>query len=299
MTTIKPPALSEGDRIGIISPAGPVDESDLHSDLKILKTSGFKVRLGSHVFDRVGYLAGKDEARLEDLHHMLQDDEIKAIFCTRGGYGTLRLLKAIHYDLIGQKPKIIVGYSDITALLLAIHSKTGLITFHGPMVRGLVNSNKGNWDSLMKLLTSHSLKIDLSPCSVLRPGKVSGPLIGGNLSMICHLLGTPFLPSLEGCIFFIEDRGEPLYRLDRMLTHLMLTGKLKGISALIAGQFEGCGDKAGINRLLNRMVSDLDIPLVTEFPVGHGNENFALPIGLTAELDTERMTLTAEDACVG
>ncbi len=296
---IKPPALSEGDRIGIISPAGPVDESDLHSGLEILKTSGFKVRLGSHVFDRVGYLAGKDEARLEDLHHMLQDDEIKAIFCTRGGYGTLRLLKGIHYDLIAQKPKIITGYSDITALLLAIHSKTGLITFHGPMVRGLANGLEKNWDGLVKLLTAHPLEIDLNPCTVHRAGNVSGTLIGGNLSMICHLLGTPFLPSLEGCIFFIEDRGETLYRLDRMLTHLMLTGKLQGITALIAGQFEGCGDKTGMNRLLEHMVSDLNIPLVTGFPIGHGDKNFALPIGLKTELNTERMTLKAKDACVG
>ena len=151
MTIIRPPALKKGDRIGIVSPAGPVDESDLQPGLEILKNSGFKVRLGSHVFDRDGYLAGNDDARLEDLHDMLQDDEIKAIFCTRGGYGTLRLLEKIHYDLITRKPKIIAGYSDITALLLAIHAKTGMITIHGPMVRGLANGHEKNWDSLLKL----------------------------------------------------------------------------------------------------------------------------------------------------
>jgi len=230
---------------------------------------------------------------------MVQDQETKAILCARGGYGSIRLLDKIHYDLIKKAQKIIVGYSDITALLMAIHKKTGLITFHGPMVRGFANDDYKNWESLLCLLSSQDpITVGLNKCSVLMPGKATGPLIGGNLSLICHLLGTPFLPSFDGCILFIEDRGEAIYRLDRMLTHLALTGKLKGLAGLIAGQFEECGDNANVNILLTRLATGLGIPLVAGFPIGHGEKNLALPLGLTAELDTEIMTLTIEDACV-
>ena len=297
---IKPPRLKKGDQIGIIAPAGPVDDSDLQPGLEILESSGFNVRLAPHVYDRKDYLAGKDEARLSDLHTMLQDEEIKAVMCARGGYGSLRLLDGIRYDLIRQAPKIIAGYSDITALLMAIHTNTGLITFHGPMVRGLISNDRSNWESLFRLISSDQpAEMDLKECTVLLPGKASGPLIGGNLSLICHLLGTPYLPSLEGCILFIEDKGESLYRLDRMLTHLALTGMLNGISGLIAGRFEECGDETDIHILLNSIVSELGIPLVAGFPIGHGQKNIALPLGLTAEFDTERMTLTIGEACVG
>ncbi len=255
--------------------------------------------MAPHIYDKKDYLAGEDNARLEDLHAMLEDQETKAIFCTRGGYGSLRLLDKIRYDLIEKTQKIIVGYSDITALLMAVHKKTGLITFHGPMVRGLANDEDRNWKSLLRLLSSRNpITLGLDECSLLVPGKATGPLIGGNLSLICHLLGTPFLPSFDGCILFIEDIGEALYRMDRMLTHLVLTGKINGIIGLIAGQFEGCGDNADVNLLLNKLVTELEIPLVAGFPIGHGEKNIALPIGQTAVLDTERMTLTIEEPCV-
>ncbi len=296
---IKPPRLSKGDQIGIISPAGPVSEPDLLPGLEILKSAGFRVLLAPHVYDKKDYLAGEDNDRLKDLHAMLQDPETKAVLCARGGYGSLRLLEKVRYDLIKKTPKIIAGYSDITALLMAVHKKTGLITFHGPMVRGLANDENRNWKSLLHLVSSQDpLTITLNECHVLVPGKGSGVLIGGNLTLICHLLGTPFLPSFDKCILFIEDRGEPLYRLDRMLTHLALTGKLKGLAGLIAGQFEECGDNADVNSLLTKLATELGIPLVSGFPIGHGEKNLSLPLGMRALLNTETMTLTTEEACV-
>ena len=296
---IKPPRLKPGDQIGIISPAGPVKRSALNTGLKTLESSGLRVLVAPHVYDNRGYLAGEDEARLADLHTMFQDPDIAAIICSRGGYGTLRLLDKIRYDLIEENPKILVGYSDITALLIAIHAKTGLVTFHGPMVRELASRDQRNWEGLFTLLSSSDpLTIRLTEGSALIPGKTTGPLIGGNLSLICHLVGTPFLPSLDGCILFIEEKGEPLYRLDRMMTHLALSNQLKGLSGLIAGEFEQCGDLPSINRLLREIVLDLDIPLVTGLPAGHGLKNLALPIGLTAELDTSLMTLSVMEACV-
>ncbi len=296
---IKPPRLRPGDLIGIISPAGPVDESELQPDLELLRSSGLRIHVAPHVYDRHDYLAGDDEARLSDLHAMFLDREIKAIFCARGGYGTLRLLDKIDYDLIREHPKIIVGYSDITALLMAINKKTGLVTFHGPMVRGLSALHDSSRESLFKLISSNQ-PVSFSPMegNSLILGRATGPLIGGNLSLICHLIGTPFLPSLDGSILFIEDRGEPLYRIDRMLTHLVLTGQLKGIAGLIGGEFIECGDNSAIDNLLNTLASDLDIPLITGFPVGHGPTNLALPFGIHAELDTDLMTLSLLESCV-
>lgn len=296
---IKPPRLELGDRIGIISPAGPVSESDLRAGCEILASSGLRVRPAPHLYDRNGYLAGKDEARLEDLHAMFQDQEIKAIFCARGGYGSLRLLDGIDYDRIKSNPKIMVGFSDITALLMAIYEKTGLVVFHGPMVRDLASGHPDNRQGLLRMLFSDQpVSWDLTECEILAPGKARGPLMGGNLSLVCHLLGTPFMPSLDGCILFLEDRGEAAYRLDRMLTHLTLSGKLKGVSGIIAGQFDENGVEAMQNRLLLDIASDLDIPLVVGFPVGHGKRNLALPMGPSAELDTELMMLTVREACV-
>ena len=296
---IKPPRLRQGDLIGVISPAGPVNEQDLQPGLETLRSSGFKVRLAPHVYDNRGYLAGDDGARLEDMHDMFRDPEVKAIFCARGGYGSPRLIDKIHYALIKENPKILAGYSDITALLMAVYKESGLITFHGPMVRDLAKNNCRNWDSLLRLLsTDQPQSLNLREGTALIPGRVTGPLIGGNLSLICNLIGTPFLPSLDRCILFIEERGEPLYRLDRMLTHLFLSGQLKHLSGLIAGQFEDCGDKAAINDILIDIVSDFRIPLATGLPVGHGPENTALPLGLMAELNTERMTLSIMETCV-
>jgi muramoyltetrapeptide carboxypeptidase len=296
---IKPPRLRPGDLVGIISPAGPVDESELQPDLELLESAGLRIHIAPHLFDRHDYLAGDDEARLSDLHGIFQDRRIKAILCARGGYGTLRLLDKIDYDLIREHPKIIVGYSDITALLMAINKKTGLVTFHGPMVRGLSVLHDNSRESLFRLISSDQL-VSFSPMAgnPIIFGRAKGPLMGGNLSLICHLIGTSFLPSLEDSILFIEDRGEPLYRIDRMLTHLALTGHLKGIAGLIGGEFIECGDNSAIENLLNALASDLDIPLITGYPIGHGQTNLALPLGLPAQLDTDSMTLSLLESCV-
>jgi len=277
----------------VVSPAGPVSEEDLKAGIHLLESEGFKVRLGRHVYERRDYLAGEDEARLSDFHDMVRDRSVNAIFCARGGYGTMRLLDRIHYDLIRENPKIILGYSDITALLAAVFAKTGLVTFHGPVLRDLWRGYKSNWTRMLSLLRSFRLpEVKLRRGKVYRPGRAEGPLLGGNLSLICHLLGTPFLPSLKGCVLFVEERGEPPYRIDRMLTHLHLSGRLKAISGFIAGEFDGCGDRAAIDRVLADSLRELAIPAAGGLPVGHGRSNMTLPLGLRAVLDTELMTLS-------
>ena len=296
---LKPPKLRKGEAVGVIAPAGPVTPSEIEPGIKLLESFGYKVIVSSHLYQRQGYVAGDDETRLEDLNSMLDKKDVKVIFCARGGYGTLRLLEKIDFDLIRMNPKIIVGYSDITALLLAIYKKTGLVTFHGTMIKELSKNRNRNLESFLALVSSDEMwEVNLSKGKTLLPGKVKGTLLGGNLSLICHLLGTPFMPSLKKSILFVEEKEEPLYRIDRMMTHLRLSGQLKDLVGLIGGTFEGCGDISSINRVLVDTVSDLQIPVVSGLPVGHGLENISLPIGVQASLDTEAMILSIAESCV-
>ena len=296
---MKPPRLRKGDTVGIIAPAGPVGPSELESAIGLLEAFGHRAISANRLYDRKEYLAGDDEVRLEALHDMFEDQEIKAILCARGGYGTLRILDRIDFKLIREHPKIIVGYSDITALLLSIYRHTGLVTFHGPVVREFLKNDEKNLNATLELVRGETLpRLDLTDGNVLRQGKGIGILLGGNLSLITSLLGTTFLPSFKGAILFIEERDEPLYRIDRMLTHLRLSGVLDGIHGFVAGRFEACGDMDAIEGLLLDTVMDQDIPVMTGLPVGHGQENITLPLGLEVRLDTDQMAFTLAEPCV-
>jgi muramoyltetrapeptide carboxypeptidase len=296
---VKPPRLRQGDAIGVIAPAGPVTPAEVQPGIELLRSLGFEVVPAAHLYDRQEYLAGEDALRLQDLHEMLRNEDVRAIFCARGGYGTLRLLQRIDFKLFRRWPKILAGYSDITALHLAVHKKTGLVTFHGPMVKDLTKNGNQNLHSLLDLVGSDQpVSLNLSEGSVLKPGKAVGRLLGGNLSLVSHLAGTPFMPDLKGAILFIEEKGEALYRVDRMLTHLRLSGLLKGLSGLLAGEFEDCGEISSVNDLLMDVLSDVDIPVVSGIPFGHGEVNISLPIGLQAVLDTETLTLSLPESCV-
>jgi muramoyltetrapeptide carboxypeptidase len=296
---LKPPRLRKGENIGIIAPAGPVDPSELEPAIGLLESFGHRTVLANQVYDKRGYLAGDDEARLRALHGMFEDETIKAILCARGGYGTLRILDRIDVDLIRDHPKIIVGYSDITALLLAIYKRTGLITFHGPVVKEFPKNQGKNLRSIFELVRGDSLtRFDLTNGQALKQGKGTGILLGGNLSLISSLVGTPFLPSFKGAILFLEERDEPLYRIDRMLTHLRLSGVFDGIHGFVAGHFKECGDTNALNELLLDAVADQNIPVMTGLPVGHGQENMTLPIGLAASLNTDQMALSFVESCV-
>lgn len=283
--------LKTGDTIGIIAPAGPVSKSEIHSTIETLKDRGYEVFTSPNLYQREDYLAGSDDARVSDLHLMFRDNSIKAILCARGGYGTPRIIEKIDYDLIRKNPKIFIGFSDITAILFAIYKETGLVTFHGPMAKGLVASGDRNLDNLLKALSSEGpIELSLPNGISLKEGKAKGRLFGGNLSLISSLVGTRFLPSLDGEILFIEERGEPLYRIDRMLTHLRLSGLLGRVAGLLLGEFKDC-NTAAIYRLLKDRTSDLDFPVLSGLPVGHGIENMTLPIGLRVEIDTESMMI--------
>lgn len=283
-----PESLKQGDTIGIIAPASPVTPDEIRPAIDIIRQEGYRILEGIHLYDKKSYLAGKDEDRVSDLHEMFRNREVRAVLCARGGYGTPRLLDMIDYEIIRENPKIFTGYSDITALLLAIHFRTGLTVWHGPMLKG-IEGRENNLIKLLKHLSSgDNINYSLDGKAVLKKGKSRGVVIGGNLSLISSMIGTSFLPSLKGAILFLEDRGEPLYKVDRMLTHLKLTGAFDNISGLIAGEFQDCGDMEEIRQLLLKNFSG-NYPVYTGFPAGHGKENYPIPFGLNAELDTESL----------
>ncbi len=280
--------LKKGDAIGIIAPASPVTDEEIEPAIRIIEEEGYRVIKGNHLYDNTGYLAGADEDRLADLHDMFLDNDVKAILCARGGYGTSRLLNNIDYDLIRERPKPLAGYSDITALLLSIYNMTGIHAWHGPMLRG-ISGREGYLKTLLRLMSGDgAIGFRLKEKNVLRRGKARGRLLGGNLSMICAMIGTPFLPPFEDSIFFIEERGEPLYRIDRMLTQLRLSGALNGVKGLISGNFQDCGDPEKIDALLLETFFS-ECPVYRGFPAGHGEKNHPLPIGAEAEMDTESL----------
>jgi muramoyltetrapeptide carboxypeptidase len=236
-TTIRAPRLKANHLVGIIAPASPISKSEIRKGIQLIESFPLQVRLGTHLFDHSHYLAGSDQDRVSDLHSMFSDPEIKGILCARGGYGSLRSLDKIDYGLIRKNPKVLVGFSDLTALLMAIYKHSGLITMHGPTVSELLNGD--NWHHLCRLITtSYKPRLSLKRGMVINGGTARGILLGGNLATLCSLIDTPFLPSFEGVILFLEEKGEQPYRLDRMLTQLLLSGRLDHLSALVIGQLE-------------------------------------------------------------
>ncbi len=289
-TTVKSaPALRRGDTIGLAPVAGPWQEDKFVRGVGILAEFGFKVKTPAR--KQYNYLAGSDRFRLNTLHELWRDPEVKAVMAIRGGYGCLRLLERLNFNLIRQNPKILVGFSDVTVLLTAIWQQTGLVTFHGPMLTTLEITDKDSRRDLFKRLTEpepYTLRPD--NIRILRKGTAHGRLVGGNLTTISHLLATPAEPVLKNNIFFIEDVGEAPYRIDRMLTQLMMSGRFNTVSGLILGNFSNCGE----TKLIRQRVLELlpaHIPVWADFPVGHTSSNRTLPVGVMATMDEDSGSL--------
>jgi len=313
---IKPPRLSLGGRIGIVSPASPpLDPKTIDRSVAVLEGFGFKTKLASNVRKRSGFLAGSDRDRAGDLMRMFQDRTIHAIFCMRGGYGSARILPFLDYDIIRTNPKIFVGYSDITSLHCALLKKANLVSFHGPMLHSdLVKHDlppftlQNLLKTLMKPAAPGSIcdKTTAKKVSILRGGRVSGELLGGNLSVLATTLGTPYQPSFKGKILFIEDLNEPLYRYDRLLTHLLNSRVLAQVAGIAVGTCTGSEEKAKqtgekqqtLNDILKERLLPLKIPIVTGLPFGHTSLNATLPQGIRATLDGEAGDLVVTDAAV-
>jgi len=296
------PALPSGGVIGLIAPAGPA-ALDLDRATQWVNARGYQLRVYPGVWERDGYLAGADATRLADLHAAFADSSVDAIFCLRGGYGSPRLLDGLDFELLRRHPKPFVGYSDITALHLAITRYAGFVTFHGPMLNAdlLGDKQPPTESSLLHMLSGQqppALEHPAAfPLTTLAPGRARGRLMGGNLSMICATLGTAYELDDDGIILFIEDVNEPLYRVDRLLTHLRLAGKLNRLRGVLVGDFDGV-DTASLERLLKQELGPLGIPIVSGWRSGHCDPNLTLPMGAQVQLDADTQQLTLQQPVV-
>ncbi|RYL90361.1 LD-carboxypeptidase [Sporolactobacillus sp. THM7-4] len=298
---IIPERLNEGDTIGVISPASPPNLQHLSHGAEWLNQLGFRVKSGNHTDYASGYLAGSDEERLEDFHQMFADDEVKAIVCSRGGYGSARFVDQIDFDFIRRHPKIFWGYSDITYLHTAIRQKTGLVTFHGPMLAsdfGLPDVPILSKQLFSQLFQPTPLRYDehVSKLNVLSGGSAEGTLVGGNLSLLVSSLGTPFEIDTKNKLLLIEDIGEQPYRVDNMLNQLRLAGKLKQASGFVIGDFrldDSQNEETArlFDEVLRTYLGDKNKPAMSGFLIGHCQPHFAVPLGTEALLDTERKQL--------
>jgi len=297
-TLIKPPPLKSGDRVGILWPASPCPSEELETGCTILKNLGLKVVPTASIKPyQPNYLAGSDEYRVSRFNELVGDPEIKGVFCARGGYGSMRILPKVSYELLKSTPKILVGFSDVTALLLACYVKSGMVCFHGPTVSTLATSDQQTLDSLWTTLSSSEpLELHFPQAVCLKSGRCSGSLLGGNFTTLIHLLGTSFMPSLAGAILFLEDRGEQLYRIDRMLTQFLHTGLLAEIAGLILGDFSENGPRDELNALVLERFASASFPILSGIPVGHEKTNLTIPLGLSATLDADAGTLTYHQA---
>jgi muramoyltetrapeptide carboxypeptidase len=291
-----------GDVIGILSPASPLYGEKLNhyeKGLEYLVQSGYRICEGRAVRSQFGYLAGSDEERAQDFNSFFQNPEIKAIICSRGGYGSARILAKIDYTVVQQNPKIFVGYSDITVLQLALFQKCRLVTFSGPMVamdlgRGLEPYTEHSFWQQMTLPAEHSFHMQeiAIPPVVYRNGFAEGRLVGGCLTSLNNLLGTGYLPDFSDSILILEDVAEEIYKIDRYLLQLLQAGILARIRGLVFGQFIDCHQPQGEKPSLTldevfRYYSDrLKVPVMANFPYGHGRMKFTLPLGCLVRMDT-------------
>ena len=289
---IRPARLRPGDTIGIVAPASPFDQKIFTQGLHVLQSMGFRTRVPDEIFEKNGYLAGSDEHRAGLLMRLFEDQSVNALVCAKGGFGSLRILPLLDFDIIRKNPKVFVGHSDITALLATITVKSGLVSFHGPLVTTLANAPETTCSKLLAAISSNSI-VELKPARgiALKAGSARGPVIGGNLTTLCHMLATPFAPRFENRILILEDRGEAHYRIDRMLFQMKLAGCFKGIAGLVLGSFEDCGSPDGIFKIFEEHFKDIPAPILAGFDVGHGPQNMTVPFGLDATLDADRHIL--------
>ena len=299
---VRPPALRTGDCIGLAAPASPFREEALLEGVDVLQDMGFEVRYETRIFERYRYLAGRDAERAAELQALFADPEIKAVFCCRGGYGSQRLLPFLDPGAIRNSPKIFMGYSDLTSLLCFLESRCGLAALHGPVVCGNLRTelDADSRRQLLGLLTGDQRAMQPPSArqdglTLLSGGEAEGRLLGGCLSVFVCSIGTPFQPSTDGAILFLEDRGERLYAVDRMLTALKLSGALQGVRGIVFGCMDRVEADARLpydaRDVIVDVLGDLGVPILYGFPSGHCPRPLALPFGVTAAIRGARLVL--------
>ena len=289
---IKPNALKAGDTVAVVAPAAAIERAHLERGVNVLASMGYRVKVSERVLARSGILAGDDADRARELQECFADSNVKAIFCARGGYGCGRLLPLLDFDAIGSTPKIFVGFSDETFLLNALLDSSGMVSFHGPMVamdfaRGL---SRRALEHLQGLLSGKLDRFELEAREAMHPGSAQGEVIGGCLSVLVATIGTPFEPRFDGRILFLEDTGEKAYRIDRMLVQLRQSGALGKVAGIVFGAIRAIDGNEQETQLIARFASEqtaaLGCPVLWGVEAGHGTENFTIPFGVVARIDS-------------
>mgnify|MGYP001469714320 FL=1 len=291
---IKPSMLKPGCRIGVVSPSYWLKKQYMEKTSKFFQDKGYTMVMGNSNSMKWGPFAGTPQERADDIHHMFSNPKIEAIICARGGYGANRVLPLLDYNLIRDNPKIFMGYSDITAYLTSITQKTGLVTFHGPMMvsykKGFVNYNFQTMERILNGTPDFKIESpDSLPARILKPGIAMGPLWGGNMTLLINRLGTSDALGTDGVILFLEDLDEYLYSFERMLVQMRTAGMLDNIAGLIIGELHEFKDQdvafeRNTDEIVMDICGDLEIPIVSNFPCGHGTYQATLPISIPVEL---------------
>jgi muramoyltetrapeptide carboxypeptidase len=302
---LKAKRLKIGDTIGLVCPAAPAfNKEGVQVVVESMEALGFKVKLGKNIWKRYGYLAGTDEERAADLNDMFADADVNGIVCVHGGWGCARLLPLLNYDVIKKNPKVIVGYSDVTALLLGIHAKTRLVTFHGPVGSSTWNEFSVNYFKSV-LMNAEKVKYE-NPKSkgdnltqvddritIINKGSSRGKLVGGNLTVLCHILGSDYVPDFKNAILFCEDVEEAPYRIDRMLNHLKLCGAFNKMNGFVFGKCTKCEPGSGsygsltLEDLWEDHLKPTKKPAFAGAMIGHIANKFTMPVGLEAEINAD------------
>lgn len=290
----KPPALRPGDLIGVVAPGAAVDPAAVQAGVRVLEQAGYRARVGASVGQRAGYLAGSDAERAADLAAMFADPQVRAIIAARGGYGSGRLLSLFDAAVARQHPKIFVGFSDCTFLLTQLVQQAALVAFHGPMVVGL-EQNRAGAAALLGLLSGDRAPWSMTGATIIQPGTAEGMIVGGCLSILVAMLGTPYALQTTGRLLFLEDVHEKPYRVDRMLTQLRQAGKLDDLAGVIFGEMPGCtsgpDEAVSVLDVIRDAFAAVRYPVVFGLSAGHGCGTTTLPLGIRARLAGERLML--------
>ncbi|HUR91991.1 MAG TPA: LD-carboxypeptidase [Gemmatimonadaceae bacterium] len=289
--------LKQGARVALVAPAGTLaGPEDVARAEENARSLGWEPRTGAHVLKKHRYFAGTDEERLRDLNDAIRDDDIDAIWCLRGGYGAMRLLPDVDFDALANRPKPVIGFSDLTSLLFAVTGRSRIVCFHGPTAR--MRLTDFNCASMLAALSGESDPCGLAPnARVLRRGTAKGRLVGGNLALVAAMIGTPFAPDLDDSILFLEDVGERTYRVDRMLRQIYLSGGLKNCRGIVFGEFTECDATSGsgareLDEVLIEIAELAEVPCIAGAPIGHIDDQWTLPVGASAVLDADARTLS-------
>jgi muramoyltetrapeptide carboxypeptidase len=289
---IKPHALKPGDTVAVVASAAAIERAHLERGVNVLASMGFRVKVSERVLARAGILAGDDRDRASELQGYFADPEVKAIFSARGGYGCGRLLPILDFKAMAATPKIFVGFSDATFLLNALVDFSGIVSFHGPMVA--MDFAKGlsprSFEHLQGLLNGKIDSFELEARETLHPGSAQGEVIGGCLSVVVAMIGTPYEPRFDGRILFLEDTGEKAYRIDRMLVQLRQSGALGRVAGIVFGAIRAIDGNEQETQLIARFAAEqtagLGCPVLYGIEAGHGTENFTIPFGVVARIDS-------------